>query len=68
MALDWHPAPRRMVVVVLSGELENEFRDGSVHRFGPGGARVIDDIGGEGHQTRVVGDRPCVVAVMPLGE
>ncbi len=34
--LDWHPAPRRQVVIVLSGELENEFRDGSVYRFGPG--------------------------------
>jgi quercetin dioxygenase-like cupin family protein len=66
--LDWHPAPRRQVVIVLSGELENGFRDGSVHRFGPGDTRIIEDTAGEGHTTRVVGDAPCLVAVVPLGD
>ena len=64
--LDWHPAPRRQVVIVLSGELENGFRDGQVFRLGPGDTRIIEDVTGEGHTTRVVGDMPCLLAVIPL--
>jgi quercetin dioxygenase-like cupin family protein len=64
--LDWHPAPRRQVVVVLAGELECETGDGQVRRFGPGDARLIEDTAGRGHTTRVIGDAPAVVAVVPL--
>jgi hypothetical protein len=64
--LDWHPAPRRQVVVLLSGQLENECGDGQVRRFGPGDARIIEDTTGGGHTTRVIGDQPAVVAVVAL--
>ncbi len=33
--LDWHPAPRRQYVIVVSGQLEIGFGDGTVRRFGP---------------------------------
>ena len=34
--LDWHPAPRRQLVIILSGQLEIGLGDGSKHVFGPG--------------------------------
>ena len=33
----WHPAPRRQYVIILSGQLEIGFGDGSKRVFGPGG-------------------------------
>jgi len=64
--LDWHPAPRRQWVIILSGELEIGLGDGSVRRFGPGDARLVEDTTGRGHTTRVVGARPCLMAFVPL--
>jgi hypothetical protein len=64
--LDWHPAPRRQWVIILSGALEIGLGDGSVRRFGPGDARLVEDTTGRGHTTRVVGAQPCVMAFVPL--
>ena len=64
--LDWHPAPRRQFVIILSGQLEIGLGDGSTRVFGPGDARLVEDITGPGHTTRVHGDRPCVTATIPL--
>jgi hypothetical protein len=64
--LDWHPAPRRQWVIILSGELEIGLGDGSLRRFGPGDARLGEDTTGHGHTTRVVGSEPCVMAYVPL--
>ena len=38
---DWHPAPRRQFVIILSGQLEIGLGDGSKHIFGPGDARLV---------------------------
>jgi len=64
--LDWHPAPRRQYVILLSGEIEIGFGDGTVRRFGPGDARLVEDTTGQGHTTRYLGDGPVVTAVIPL--
>jgi quercetin dioxygenase-like cupin family protein len=64
--MDWHPAPRRQIVIHLAGLLEIELEDGTTHRFGPGDARLMDDLTGKGHLTRVVGDEPVVQAVIVL--
>lgn len=64
--IDWHPAPRRQWVIILSGELEIGLGDGSIRRFGPGDARLVEDTTGRGHTTRVVGHQPCVMAFVPL--
>ena len=66
--IDWHPAPRRQFVIILSGALEIGFGDGTTRVFGPGDARLVEDITGRGHTTRVHGDQPCVVATIPLAE
>jgi hypothetical protein len=64
--LDWHPAPRRQFVIILSGQLAIGLGDGSTHVFGPGDARLVEDTTGRGHTTRVHGDRPCLTATIPL--
>ena len=64
--LDWHPAPRRQYVILLSGEIEIGFGDGTVRRFGPGDARLVEDTTGQGHTTKYIGNGPVVTAVIPL--
>jgi uncharacterized cupin superfamily protein len=64
--LDWHPAPRRQYVILLSGEIEIGFGDGSSRRFGPGDARLVEDTTGQGHTTRYIGPGPVVTAVIAL--
>jgi quercetin dioxygenase-like cupin family protein len=55
--IDWHPAPRRQWVIILSGELEIGLGDGTFRRFGPGDARLVEDTTGRGHTTRTLGDK-----------
>ena len=64
--VDWHPAPRRQFVIILSGRLEIGFSDGATRVFGPGDARLVEDTTGRGHTTGVHGDEPCVTATVPL--
>jgi hypothetical protein len=66
--LDWHPAPRKQIVIILSGCLEHVFRDGTRYNFSAGDVRVLMDTTGEGHTTRVVGDETVLVAVVPLAD
>ena len=49
---DWHHAPRRQLVTLLSGALEIEVGDGSMRRFGAGESFIADDLAGRGHRTR----------------
>ena len=63
---DWHPAPRRQFVIILSGQLEIGLGDGSKHIFGPGDARLVEDTTGKGHTTATHGNQPCVTATVPL--
>jgi hypothetical protein len=64
--VDWHPAPRRQWVIILSGELEIGLSDGTLRRFGPGDARLIEDTTGRGHTTRTLGDQPCLAMAIHL--
>jgi hypothetical protein len=64
--MDWHPAPRRQFVIILSGQLEIGLGDGTKHVFGPGDARLVEDTTGKGHTTRVVGNERVVTATIPL--
>ncbi len=65
---DWHPAPRRQFVIILSGHLEIGLGDGSKHLFGPGDARLVEDTTGQGHTTSTHGNGPCLTATIPLAE
>lgn len=63
---DWHPAPQRQFVIILSGQLEIGFEDGTKKVFGPGDARLVEDTTGKGHTTIALGDEPCVTATIVL--
>jgi quercetin dioxygenase-like cupin family protein len=63
---DWHPAPQRQFVIILSGQLEIGFEDGSKKVFGPGDARLVEDITGKGHTTLALGNEPCITATIGL--
>jgi quercetin dioxygenase-like cupin family protein len=63
---DWHPAPQRQFVMILSGQLEIGFEDGSKKVFGPGDVRLVEDTTGKGHTTTALGSEPCVTATVGL--
>jgi hypothetical protein len=65
MSQNWHNAPARQIVVVLSGTLEVEVADKQKRQWGPGGAFLADDVNGKGHLTRTVGG-PVRVMFAPL--
>jgi hypothetical protein len=60
---DWHPAPRRQLVMVLSGTIEVETSDGSKKRWSRGELFLADDVGSRGHRTRTIGGPACVLFV-----
>ncbi len=64
--LGWHCAPGRQYVVTLDGEGEIEVGDGSTKRFRPGDVLLAEDLTGEGHVTRVIGNKPRTMLWIPL--
>ncbi len=66
--LGWHCAPRRQYSISLSGTAEIEVGDGTVTRIGPGDVVLAEDLTGQGHITRVVGEHPRFYAIVPLTE
>ena len=66
--LNWHCAPRRQYSISLSGTAEIEVGDGTVARVGPGDVVLAEDLTGQGHVTRVVGNQPRMYAIVPLGD
>ena len=64
--LNWHCAPRRQYSIALAGQAEIEVGDGTVARIGPGDAVLAEDLTGQGHITRVVGNEPRLYAIVPL--
>ena len=52
---DWHTAPRRQYILILSGQMEIGIDDGTTRRFGPGDVVLADDRTGKGHTTRSLG-------------
>lgn len=63
---DWHNAPQRQYLIILSGEVEVGLGDGSKHRFGAGTALLAEDTTGQGHTTLIVDGERVIQAVIPL--
>ena len=64
--IDYHRAPRRQLVVCLSGKLEVECGDGSKRVFEPGEVLLADDMTGQGHKSRDIdGPRRSVWIALP---
>ena len=49
---DWHHAPRRQLVTLLTGAMEIEVGDGTKRHFAVGESFIADDLSGRGHLTR----------------
>jgi hypothetical protein len=64
--IGFHTAPRRQFVIGIAGQIQIGLGDGTFHVFGPGDARLVEDVTGKGHTTAVLGDKPAVTAVVPL--
>lgn len=63
---DFHNAPRRQYVVVMSGMMEVELGDGTKRQLVPGDVLVAEDLTGKGHITRGIGEDPRISLAVPL--
>lgn len=66
--LDWHTAPRRQLVVTLSGESEIELEGGRKLRLGPGHILLAEDTTGQGHISRAVAGKDRIALDIALAE
>ena len=64
---DWHTAPRRQYIFILSGHMAIGIGHGTTRRFGPGDVVLADDLSGQGHTTRSVGE-PRVSATVAVAD
>ena len=65
---DWHVAPRRQLVITLSGRGEIEVAGGKKIPVGPGNIELAEDLTGKGHITKVVGNEERVTIQLPLAD
>ena len=63
---DWHPAPSKQCVMVLTGSMEVEAGDGAKRTCTPGSVLVVTDGDGMGHKTRVVGAQEVLLVWVPI--
>ena len=63
---DFHPAPQRRWLTILTGQIDIQLSDGSVHSFGAEDLRLWEDLTGHGHRTRF--PVPTVTLSMPVPE
>ncbi len=64
---DWHQAPTRQLVQLISGTVEVTTTDNDCRRWSSGDFFVAADVSGRGHKTRVI-DGPAIVIFIPLPE
>ncbi len=56
---DWHPAPSRQFMILLSGAVDVMTSDGSVFRMRSGDIVLLEDTSGRGHRSENVSDGVC---------
>ena len=66
--LDFHTAPRRQLVVNLTGSVEIEVGDGTTRLLGPGSILLAEDTTGQGHISRNVDGQPRACLFVHLDE
>ncbi|MBK9178205.1 MAG: hypothetical protein IPM45_01295 [Acidimicrobiales bacterium] len=65
---DWHTAPRRQLVVFLTGVVTLEVSDGTVRTLAPGSTVLAEDTWGRGHvTTHAPGDQRVLVIHLDPG-
>lgn len=60
---DWHPAPHRQFLALLSGELTAETADGEVRALPAGSVLLVEDTTGRGHRSWVSSEEPVIAIV-----
>ena len=63
-----HTAPRRQLIVPLSGAVEIEVSTGEQRTVVPGQVLMVDDVTGKGHITRAADDATRVTLVLELAD
>jgi hypothetical protein len=63
---DWHPAPGKRFVMVLTGVMEVEARDGKRREFVGGSVLLVTDTQGRGHRTNVLGNQDVFLVWVPV--
>ena len=66
MALDWHPAPKRLFHLFLQGQCEVTVSDGEVRTFMQGDVVLAEDTTGQGHVTKNPGLTETLMAVVAV--
>lgn len=65
---DWHPAPRRQLIVLLDGAIEIEAGTGEKRKFSGGDILLVEDTTGRGHRTRTIDGRLRRSLFIPLDD
>jgi hypothetical protein len=60
----WHPTPVRQWLIFMSGKCEIEVGSGQRTTCQPGDVVFLDDLTGQGHQSRVLGDEVVRIAAI----
>jgi hypothetical protein len=63
---DWHPTPRRQLIIYLAGKVEVRVSDGEVRTFEAGDVLLLEDTTGKGHASRAVSSVDVLHAVVRL--
>lgn len=58
--VDFHTVPERSYYITLSGEGEIGVGNREVRRLRPGDMTLCEDLTGQGHSMRVIGDKPRI--------
>jgi quercetin dioxygenase-like cupin family protein len=65
---DWHPAPSRRYVTIVSGSAEIGVSDGETRTVVPGDVVLFEDVTGPGHTMRVLGNEPRIALHVSLAD
>jgi len=63
-----HNESRRQYIIILSGQMEFTVGDGTQRILNPGDMILAEDLTGQGHTARSVGDEPYVRVAIPAGD
>ena len=62
---DWHQAPTRMYMVTLVGRVEFGVSGGETRIFEVGDVLLAEDVSGNGHTTRAIGEWVRIAVALP---
>ena len=65
---DWHTAPERQAIIILTGGVDIEASDGETRRFMAGDLFFAEDTTGRGHRSRAVDGLPRISIFVTFGD